>query len=446
MVALPGRSLRPRRRAGSLPPTAGVSFVIAGDPGGGSHFNGKLDSPKVWGRALAERRARRAHRRRRAAGRRPRRALGLLRRHRRARRAERPCARHRGPRSLRRLRQPAGARHDRLELGLQRGVLPARAGACTARSTSTTTTSTTAAGRPTSRSRFRTTCAAASTPCASVQGEAEDRVPFFVIPPRGTATARIAFLVPTASYLAYANDHIVHDVPVAQSILGHTSVISEQDFYLYGNLDLGLSTYDSHSDGSGVCFSSSRRPIMNMRPDFRHATGSVWQFPADLHLVDWLDEKGYEYDVVTDLELHDEGRRPARPLPGRAHRLAPRVLLRAHAERLGAVPRRRRPGHVPGLERLLLGDVVASREAVDDRGAQVRAGLARVAGQAGRVLPRDQRRARRPLAHACARAAEAVRRRASRPRASIAAAATTRCPMPPTRAPRSSWRASSATR
>ena len=66
---------------------------------------------------------------------------------------------------------------------------------------------------------------------------------------------------------------------------------------------------------------------MNMRPDFRHATGSVWQFPADLHLVDWLDEKGYEYDVVTDLELHDEGRGPARPLPGRADRLAPRVLL-----------------------------------------------------------------------------------------------------------------------
>ena len=139
-------------------------------------------------------------------------------------------------------------------------------------------------------------------------GEAEDRIPFFVLPPRGTATAKIAFLVPTASYLAYANDHIVHDVPVAQSILGHTSCVSEQDFYLYGNIDLGLSTYDAHSDGSGVCFSSARRPILNMRPDFRHATGSVWQFPADLHLVDWLDEKGYEYDVVTDLELHHEGR------------------------------------------------------------------------------------------------------------------------------------------
>jgi N,N-dimethylformamidase len=140
-----------------------------------------------------------------------------------------------------------------------------------------------------------------------VQGEAEEYIPFFVLPPRGTATADILLLVPTASYLAYANDHIVHDVPVAQSILGHTTCISEQDFYVYGSLDIGLSTYDAHSDGSGVCFSSSRRPIINMSPKFRHATGSVWQFPADLHLVDWLHAEGYSYDVATDLELHREG-------------------------------------------------------------------------------------------------------------------------------------------
>ena len=46
---------------------------------------------------------------------------------------------------------------------------------------------------------------------------------------------------------------------------------------------------------------------MNMRPKYRHATGSVWQFPADLHLVDWLNAEGYSYDVATDLELHREG-------------------------------------------------------------------------------------------------------------------------------------------
>jgi N,N-dimethylformamidase len=139
------------------------------------------------------------------------------------------------------------------------------------------------------------------------QGEAEDWVPFFVLPPRGRATAKALFLVPTASYLAYANDHLVHDIPVIQPIVGHTSVIAEQDFYLYARSELGLSTYDSHVDGSGVHFSSALRPIMNMRPKFRHTTGTVWQFPADLHLVDWLDAMQIEYDVATDRELHEEG-------------------------------------------------------------------------------------------------------------------------------------------
>ncbi|MCC7412502.1 MAG: LamG domain-containing protein [Gammaproteobacteria bacterium] len=138
-------------------------------------------------------------------------------------------------------------------------------------------------------------------------GDAEDHIPFFVLPPRGRATAKTLFLVPTASYLAYANDHIVHDVPVAQAILGHTSVIAEQDLYFYGHTELGLSTYDLHADGSGTCYSSARRPIINMRPKFRHAAGTLWQFPADLHLVDWLNASGFDYDVATDLELHQEG-------------------------------------------------------------------------------------------------------------------------------------------
>ncbi len=76
-------------------------------------------------------------------------------------------------------------------------------------------------------------------------GEAEDWVPFFVLPPRGQATAKALFLVPTASYLAYANERQVHDFPVSQAILGHTSTIAEQDSYLYGHSEFGLSTYDS---------------------------------------------------------------------------------------------------------------------------------------------------------------------------------------------------------
>jgi N,N-dimethylformamidase len=44
IVALPGRSLV-RGAAPIAPADARVSFVIAGDPAAGSHFNGKLDSP-----------------------------------------------------------------------------------------------------------------------------------------------------------------------------------------------------------------------------------------------------------------------------------------------------------------------------------------------------------------------------------------------------------------
>lgn len=139
------------------------------------------------------------------------------------------------------------------------------------------------------------------------QGEAEDWIMFVVLPPRGTARSKAAFLVPTASYLAYANEHIAHDVPVAQSIFGHTPVIAEQDFWLYGRSEFGLSTYDVHTDGSGVHYSSARRPIAGLRPKFRTAIGGPWQFPADLHLVCWLDRMGFEVDYVTDRELHDEG-------------------------------------------------------------------------------------------------------------------------------------------
>ncbi len=140
-------------------------------------------------------------------------------------------------------------------------------------------------------------------------GEAEEYLPFFVLPPRGTATAKVLFLVPTASYLAYANEHISLEGTVAQCIFGHTPVLGPQDMYLQAHPELGLSTYDVHSDGSGVCYSSARRPIPNLRPGYRHGIKGLWQFPADLHLVDWMNATGVAYDVATDFELHQEGER-----------------------------------------------------------------------------------------------------------------------------------------
>lgn len=134
-----------------------------------------------------------------------------------------------------------------------------------------------------------------------------DHIPFWVLPPRGTATAPVLLLFPTASYLAYANDHTVSEGPVLQSVLGHTSVLAAADLYLFEHPELGLSTYDHHTDGSGVAHSTRLRPVLTLRPGFRHPTGSLWQFPADLHIVDWLTARGIDFDVATDEDLDAEG-------------------------------------------------------------------------------------------------------------------------------------------
>ncbi|MEC4815478.1 MAG: DUF6605 domain-containing protein [Scytonema sp. PMC 1069.18] len=136
----------------------------------------------------------------------------------------------------------------------------------------------------------------------------EDYIPFFVRPKKGSPTARIAFLAPTASYMAYANDRTVTNAAMLECLIGRTPIMQKQDLYLAEHREYGLSTYDTHSDGSGVCYSSRLRPILNMRPKYRQSvSSSLWQFNADLYLIDWLTEMDYEFDIITDQDLHLEG-------------------------------------------------------------------------------------------------------------------------------------------
>ncbi|MGE3772847.1 MAG: N,N-dimethylformamidase beta subunit family domain-containing protein [Gammaproteobacteria bacterium] len=139
------------------------------------------------------------------------------------------------------------------------------------------------------------------------QGADADRVPFFVVPPQGTATARIAVVIPTFSYLAYANSQVLQNAAGGQCVMGVLTTLDDLDLELNVTPEHGLSTYDYHRDGRGVAYTSWRRPILNLRPDYRHEFGAVWQFPADLHLVDWLTVKGFAFDVITDHDLHVEG-------------------------------------------------------------------------------------------------------------------------------------------
>ncbi|MCS6925707.1 MAG: LamG domain-containing protein [Candidatus Binatia bacterium] len=141
-------------------------------------------------------------------------------------------------------------------------------------------------------------------------GEEEDYIPFVVKPAPGQEK-RIALLLPTASYMAYANEHLATNTALVELLAGRLVPLDKYSLFLQEHREYGLSCYDTHADGSGVCYSSRLRPILNMRPKHISALGgvgsSLWQFNADTHITDWLEAMGYEFDVITDEDLHARG-------------------------------------------------------------------------------------------------------------------------------------------
>jgi N,N-dimethylformamidase len=138
-------------------------------------------------------------------------------------------------------------------------------------------------------------------------GEAEDHLPFFVCPPRGTVTAEIAFLAPTLSYLAYANEHFSWSPSFAMWAPGNVLERLTWRDHAMQRAHL-LSLYDFHTDGTGNCYSSYLRPLLSLRPRYSMPLISApHQFNADLHLLDWMETQGFERDIVTDHDLHAQG-------------------------------------------------------------------------------------------------------------------------------------------
>lgn len=143
-------------------------------------------------------------------------------------------------------------------------------------------------------------------------GAVEDRLPFVVRPRLGRPQAPIGLLLPTFTYLAYANEHILSRSIEMFGESGSKLLEGVEggpvEEYLSHHPELGLSIYDLHSDGSGVCYSSRLRPIPNMRPDYQFwQTGGPERFAADLYISDWLEEKGFAFDAFTDDDLHQDG-------------------------------------------------------------------------------------------------------------------------------------------
>ncbi len=140
------------------------------------------------------------------------------------------------------------------------------------------------------------------------QGEYNDTIPLVVCPPHNTQSARLCVLVSTFTWTVYGN----HARPDYNR--SWLEKIGEWDAYPWNPAEFpqyGLSTYNFHSDGSGICHASYKRPLFNLRPGYltfgASTCSGLRHFQADSHLTAWLEAKGYDYDVITDELLHEEG-------------------------------------------------------------------------------------------------------------------------------------------
>jgi N,N-dimethylformamidase len=139
-------------------------------------------------------------------------------------------------------------------------------------------------------------------------GSHVDWLPFYVVPARGMARNRLCVLVSTLTYAVYGNharpDFTPEWVDATRSKGGYPWNPAEFPQY-------GLSTYNVHRDGSGICHASHKRPLFNMRPGYitfpTQDCSGLRHYQADSHLLYWLEQQGIGYDIVTDRQLHEEG-------------------------------------------------------------------------------------------------------------------------------------------
>lgn len=140
------------------------------------------------------------------------------------------------------------------------------------------------------------------------QGGYYDTIPLFICPPKGKQTSRLAYLASTFTYTIYGN----HARPDYNK--SWLDKIANWNAYPWNAAEFpeyGLSTYNFHTDRSGICHASYHRPLFNLRSGYLTFGASecsgLRHFQADSHLTSWMENQGYEFDVITDYELDAEG-------------------------------------------------------------------------------------------------------------------------------------------
>ena len=141
-------------------------------------------------------------------------------------------------------------------------------------------------------------------------GDDEDYIPFVVRPRDDAPRAEILYVLPSFTYMAYANERFHSQYFVQWDLASDRPLtLSRQDAFAERHGDfLGPSLYDAHTDGTYCCTSSRLRPVVNLRPKLTAYWNDAGRhFGADMYLVDWLDRRGFQFDVATDEDLDAEG-------------------------------------------------------------------------------------------------------------------------------------------
>lgn len=131
-------------------------------------------------------------------------------------------------------------------------------------------------------------------------------VPIFVTPGKEGSDAKIALVLPTFSYRAYANNSLYTEADDRLfKLKGPTRSGILYDYCIEKGLK---SQYCSHDDGSGVHLASLKRPQVTVRPDLLSQLHSfTHQLSADLEILEWLERDSQAYVVLTDELLHELG-------------------------------------------------------------------------------------------------------------------------------------------
>ena len=131
-----------------------------------------------------------------------------------------------------------------------------------------------------------------------------------VVPAGPDAAVQTLLVLPTYTYVAYANllgngddtDYVKAGLAEGD-VAPHAGMQRLTSFPVIGG-----SLYDVHSDGSGRCYSSPRRPILNLRLDWKSSRRDAYRhMAADLYLMEWLESLGIAYHVTTDHVLDELG-------------------------------------------------------------------------------------------------------------------------------------------